>query len=1084
MRLLLYISLWLLLAGQALYAQAPQGINYQAVARNAAGAVLPNQAVAVRFYITTTNTTANILYIEEHAATTNAFGLFTLVLGGGAPLQGTFGAIDWAAGPLFLRVDLDANGGNNYLPMGTTQLLSVPYALYAGKAGAGASINGLQGVDTTGLAVGDVLIWDGTNWVATTLNVNDADSDPANELQDLYLNGDTLRITSGTGYAVLPDVLATVAANIDSLLLLSNNLDSIILSQTISNIDTILSQSTTLDSLIIVQSSANIDSILTFSSRIDTLVINSLQNAANGIDTAFVQNDTLYIKTGNGSIINTGFVRGGIGATGATGPQGTTGTAGLPGADGATGATGATGTAGVTGPQGPTGSAGANGAAGIVGPQGTTGTAGANGATGTTGATGATGAAGIIGLQGPTGSAGATGATGANGTTGTTGSTGVAGPQGNTGTTGATGATGAAGITGLQGPTGSAGATGATGANGTTGTTGSTGVAGPQGNTGTAGANGVNGATGTAGATGATGAAGITGPQGPTGTNGATGATGLVSAGNTRGDMLFWDGAQWTELPLGQQEQVLTVCNGVPIWLAGGICPGLIASLNCASATNNGILTAGISASGVSSNISYSGGNGGTYSAQSINSTGATGLTATISASTFANGFGSLTYTITGTPNVAGGTASFALSIGGQSCTLTFTVNPAVPATLTTLPIGSIANTSANSGGNISSTGSSPVTQRGIVWSTSPNPTIANNKTIDGTGTGSYTSNLTGLTPNTTYYVRAYATNGSGTAYGNELIFATTGPAAASIAALDCASATRIGILTQGVAAIGISASVPYSGGNGGTYGAQSINSTGVTGLTAILSSDIFTNVGSLTYTITGRPSAAGTASFALSIGGRSCTLTFTVNASGLYAVGSVFCNGPTLVVDVTNPLTGKTWMDRNLGASQVAISSTDANAYGDLYQWGRGSDGHQCRNSSTTSIQSSIDQPGNNKFIIVSAGNDWRSTPNNNLWQGVYGVNNPCPSGYRLPTNAEFDAERLTWGSNNSTGAFASILKLPMAGFRTSSGLIGNVGSEGSCWTSSTFGQFSNDLTFNNNVVAGVRFRASGNSVRCLKDY
>ncbi|MDA8980508.1 DUF1566 domain-containing protein, partial [Chitinophagales bacterium] len=72
----------------------------------------------------------------------------------------------------------------------------------------------------------------------------------------------------------------------------------------------------------------------------------------------------------------------------------------------------------------------------------------------------------------------------------------------------------------------------------------------------------------------------------------------------------------------------------------------------------------------------------------------------------------------------------------------------------------------------------SPVTERGVVWSTTPNPTTANNKTIDGSGTGSFSSNLTGLTPNTTYYVRAYATNINGTAYGNELNFTTATPLA------------------------------------------------------------------------------------------------------------------------------------------------------------------------------------------------------------------------------------------------------------------------------------------------------------------
>ena len=178
------------------------------------------------------------------------------------------------------------------------------------------------------------------------------------------------------------------------------------------------------------------------------------------------------------------------------------------------------------------------------------------------------------------------------------------------------------------------------------------------------------------------------------------------------------------------------------------------------------------------------------------------------------------------------------------------------------------------------------------------------------------------------------------------------------------------------------------------------------------------------------------------------------------YPAGSVFCpSATTLVVNVVNPTTGKIWMDRNLGASQVATSSTDANSYGDLYQWGRRSDGHQCRNSSTTATLSSIDQPTNGNFITINSGNyDWRSPQNTNLWQGVNGVNNPCPSGYRLPTETELNAERASWSpNNNSAGAFASPLKLPMAGFRSSSnGSLLSVGTEGVYWSSTVSGTYS----------------------------
>jgi hypothetical protein len=98
-----------------------------------------------------------------------------------------------------------------------------------------------------------------------------------------------------------------------------------------------------------------------------------------------------------------------------------------------------------------------------------------------------------------------------------------------------------------------------------------------------------------------------------------------------------------------------------------------LASLNCAGATSNGTLIQGTVASGVSSVVSYTGGNGGTYTEQSYSSTGVTGLTATLAAGTLAYGAGTLTYTITGTPS-SSGTASFAISIGGQSCSLDRTV--------------------------------------------------------------------------------------------------------------------------------------------------------------------------------------------------------------------------------------------------------------------------------------------------------------------------------------------------------------------------------------------------------------------------
>jgi uncharacterized protein (TIGR02145 family) len=179
----------------------------------------------------------------------------------------------------------------------------------------------------------------------------------------------------------------------------------------------------------------------------------------------------------------------------------------------------------------------------------------------------------------------------------------------------------------------------------------------------------------------------------------------------------------------------------------------------------------------------------------------------------------------------------------------------------------------------------------------------------------------------------------------------------------------------------------------------------------------------------------------------------------------------------------GKIWMDRNLGATQVATSSTDIASYGDYYQWGRAADGHQISTSPTTTTLSSTDTPGHGNFIRTNA--DWRSPQNNTLWLGVDGTNNPCPSGYRLPTEAEWEAERASWGTNNAAGAFASPLKLPVNGRRRySDGLFENVNTYGYYWSSTVSGADSSGLNFlSNNAFTSADGRAMGRAVRCLKD-
>ena len=114
-------------------AQAPQGFNYQATVRNSAGALITNQNVLFKFNIMLNSQTSLPVYSETHQAPTDDLGQVNLVIGTGTPTIGTFSSINWGNGTYYLGIEL--NTGSGFVVMGTTQLFSVPYALYANTAG-------------------------------------------------------------------------------------------------------------------------------------------------------------------------------------------------------------------------------------------------------------------------------------------------------------------------------------------------------------------------------------------------------------------------------------------------------------------------------------------------------------------------------------------------------------------------------------------------------------------------------------------------------------------------------------------------------------------------------------------------------------------------------------------------------------------------------------------------------------------------------------------------------------------------------------------------------------------------------------
>ena len=116
------------------FGQAPEGFKYQAVVRDAGNTILNNQAVGMQIEILQGGISVTPVYTESFTPTTNTYGLVNLEIGSGTIVSGTFATIDWSAGPFFIETAVDVSGGTSYAVMGTSQLMSVPYALHAKTA--------------------------------------------------------------------------------------------------------------------------------------------------------------------------------------------------------------------------------------------------------------------------------------------------------------------------------------------------------------------------------------------------------------------------------------------------------------------------------------------------------------------------------------------------------------------------------------------------------------------------------------------------------------------------------------------------------------------------------------------------------------------------------------------------------------------------------------------------------------------------------------------------------------------------------------------------------------------------------------
>ena len=178
----LFIFLWtIVFLPVMVMAQVPGAFNYQAMVRNTTGQVLPDQNVSLKISIVKGILPGTVAYSEVHNTSTNAYGMINLQIGTGTVLSGDMNAIEWDQDIYHLRVEMDPSGGTNYAEMGTSRILSVPYALFSGATG----------------------------------NVDDADADPANEFQALRLSGDTIYLENG-GFVKLPPGRLGNSADIDT----------------------------------------------------------------------------------------------------------------------------------------------------------------------------------------------------------------------------------------------------------------------------------------------------------------------------------------------------------------------------------------------------------------------------------------------------------------------------------------------------------------------------------------------------------------------------------------------------------------------------------------------------------------------------------------------------------------------------------------------------------------------------------------------------------------------------------------------------------------------------------------------------
>lgn len=356
----------------------------------------------------------------------------------------------------------------------------------------------------------------------------------------------------------------------------------------------------------------------------------------------------------------------------------------------------------------------------------------------------------------------------------------------------------------------------------------------------------------------------------------------------------------------------------------------------------------------------------------------------------------------------------------GNQTSFNTLANPVLP-TVTTNDMTNITQTTADGGGNVTSDGGADITERGICWSISHNPTISNNHTSNGTGTGSYSVNIDGLTANTTYYVRAYAKNSVGTAYGNEVSFKTS--ATPTVPVVTTANITNI---TQTSAT---------GGGNVTSTGGSNVSQRGICWST---SQNPTTNNNHVT-------SGVGVGNFTCNMTGLTSNTTYYVRAYAINEVGTAYGDQKSFITGsnvinptvTTNNVTNVTTSSATCGGNVTSAGNGTVTARGVCWSTSSNptiSGSHTTNGSGTGSFTSSITGLSANTTYYVRAyatneagtayGSQKTFTTNTNITQPTVTTNNvtditstsaTCGGNVTSAGNGTVTARGVCWSTSSN---------------------------------------------------------------------